>query len=122
MDFYEVLAQVIEVLRREGRASYRALKRQSGLDDDYLEDLKLALVKVKQLAVDQDGEVLVWTGDPASPEPGARHRAESESRFQTVLQAVMGCSNVTCGLRTARSSGHSPLTMRYWRRYGKNLS
>jgi hypothetical protein len=28
MDFYEVLAQVIESLQREGRTSYRALRRQ----------------------------------------------------------------------------------------------
>jgi hypothetical protein len=36
MDFYEVLAQVIDVLKREGRTSYRALKRQFDIDDAYL--------------------------------------------------------------------------------------
>ena len=35
MTFDEVLAQVREVLEREGRVSYRALKRRFGLDDDY---------------------------------------------------------------------------------------
>jgi hypothetical protein len=39
-DFYDVLAEVTQLLQREGRASYRALKRQSNLDDAYLEDLK----------------------------------------------------------------------------------
>lgn len=39
MDFYAVLAQVMELLQREGRVSYRALKRQCDRDDDYLEDL-----------------------------------------------------------------------------------
>ena len=34
MDFYAVLAQVSELLQREGRVSYRALKVQFGLDDD----------------------------------------------------------------------------------------
>jgi hypothetical protein len=62
MDFYAVLARVIELLQREGRTSYRALKRQFALDDDYLEDLKVELIEVKQLAVDQDGTMLVWTG------------------------------------------------------------
>jgi tetratricopeptide (TPR) repeat protein len=62
MDFYEVLARVIEILQREGRTSYRALKRQFGVDDAYLEDLKVELIEVKQLAVDREGTMLVWTG------------------------------------------------------------
>ena len=62
MDFYTVLARVIELLQREGRTSYRALERQFALDDDYLADLKVELIEVKQLAVDQDGTMLVWTG------------------------------------------------------------
>jgi hypothetical protein len=47
MDFYAVLVRIIEILQREGRTSYRALKRQSDLDDDYLEDLKVELIEVK---------------------------------------------------------------------------
>jgi class 3 adenylate cyclase/tetratricopeptide (TPR) repeat protein len=45
------------------------LKRQFSLDDDYLDDLKVELIEVKQVAVDQDGKILVWTGKavPASP-------------------------------------------------------
>ena len=67
MDFYEVLDQVIDLLRSRSRVSYRALKRQYSLDDDYLEDLKVELIKSQQLAVDEDGEVLVWTGEVGSP-------------------------------------------------------
>ena len=33
MDFYEILDQVIVLLKQRGRASYRALKRQFALDD-----------------------------------------------------------------------------------------
>jgi hypothetical protein len=62
MEFDVVLAQVTELLQREGRVSYRALKRRFTLDDDYLEDLKAELIKAKRLAVDEEGEVLVWTG------------------------------------------------------------
>ena len=67
MDFYAVLTQVMELLQREGRVSYRALKRQFDLDNDYLEDLKAELIKAKRLAVDEDGDVLVWTGGTALP-------------------------------------------------------
>ena len=65
MTFDEILAQVRELLEREGRVSYRALKRRFSLDDDYLEDLKDELIKAKQLARDEEGAVLIWTG--ASP-------------------------------------------------------
>ena len=41
MDFYAVLDQVITLLQSRHRVSYRALKRQFGLDDAYLEDLKV---------------------------------------------------------------------------------
>jgi predicted ATPase/class 3 adenylate cyclase len=67
--FKEVMDQVMTWLQQDQRISYRALKRQFSLDDDYLDDLKVELIEVKQVAVDQDGKVLVWTGKagPASP-------------------------------------------------------
>jgi class 3 adenylate cyclase len=62
MDFYAVLDQIIALLRSRRRVSYGALKRQFGLDDAYLDDLKVELIEVHQVAVDQDGTMLVWTG------------------------------------------------------------
>jgi class 3 adenylate cyclase/tetratricopeptide (TPR) repeat protein len=62
MTFEELLDQAIALLQRRGRLTYRALKRQFDLDDDYLEDLKTELMKGQRLAVDEDGEVLVWIG------------------------------------------------------------
>lgn len=62
MTFDEVFTQVIDLLQRDGRVSYRALKRRFNLDDDYLDDLKAEIIKAKKLAVDEDGEVLVWVG------------------------------------------------------------
>src|SRR5262245_54211051 len=69
MDFYAVLAQVSELLQREGRVSYRALKVQFHLDDDQLEALKDELIEAKRLAMDERGRVLVWVGEapPAAP-------------------------------------------------------
>jgi hypothetical protein len=70
VDFYEVLSQVIALLQREKRVTYRALKRQFNLDDDYLEDVKAELIHAKKSAVDEDGVVLVWTGE-AKTEPNS---------------------------------------------------
>jgi hypothetical protein len=39
MTFDDILEQAIGMLQRRKRVSYRALKRQFDLDDDYLEDL-----------------------------------------------------------------------------------
>src|SRR5262245_6380441 len=69
MDFYAVLDEVLELLQRHKRVTYRALKRQFGLDDAYLEDLKAEIIEARQLAVDQDGTMLVWCGDIAAPPP-----------------------------------------------------
>lgn len=63
MTFKEVLAQVIEWLQQDKRLSYRALKRQFALDDDYLDDLKAELIEVRRVAVEEDGRILVWTGE-----------------------------------------------------------
>ena len=69
MTFNEVLSQTIAMLQQHGRVSYRALKRQFAIDDDFLEDLKSELVEVQQRAIDQDGTVLVWTGDTGAAAP-----------------------------------------------------
>jgi class 3 adenylate cyclase len=71
MDFYEVLERVIALLQRHGRVTYRMLKRQFDLDDDYLDDLKAELTEARQLAVDEQGNVLVWTGAPGTASPVA---------------------------------------------------
>jgi class 3 adenylate cyclase/tetratricopeptide (TPR) repeat protein len=69
---YRVLAildQAIELLRHRLRVTYRVLKRQFDLDDDLLEDLKEELIYGQRLAVDEEGRVLVWTGDSTSASP-----------------------------------------------------
>src|SRR5215467_47722 len=63
MTFDELLAQVLALLQREKRVSYRALKRRFDLDDNYLEDVKDELIYAKKLAVDEENRVLVWTGN-----------------------------------------------------------
>jgi predicted ATPase/class 3 adenylate cyclase len=85
MDFYDVLAQVIVLLQRQGRVSYRALQRQFALDEAYLEDLKTELIEAQRLAVDENGRVLVWTGEAVTtptPPPLPPHA------LQSALQAI----------------------------------
>ena len=62
MTFEELLAQVAELLQRQGRISYGGLKRRFGLDDAYLQDVKDELIDAQQVALDEDGKVLIWRG------------------------------------------------------------
>ena len=105
MEFADILEQTIALLQHQGRISYGALKRRFGLDDAYLDDLKIELIEAQQLARDENGRILVWSGPsaPASPpvvEPalspalavpqgefprGERRTLEAERRQLTVL-------------------------------------
>src|SRR6516165_7538343 len=86
MTFDEVLTQALELLKRQGRVSYSALKRRFDLDDDYLNDLKDEILYVHPVR-DDEGRGLVWTGAQASaatpsPAPGMPARAASPSTEQ----------------------------------------
>ena len=121
MSFDEVLTRVLDLLQRQGRVSYRALKRRFDLDDDYLEDLKAEIIKAQRLAVDEGGEVLVWVGaedatlapahdqehPPLSYTPmhlaekilNSRTALEGERKLVTVLFAdIKGSTELIAGL------------------------
>jgi hypothetical protein len=48
--------------------SYWALKQEFGLDEAFIEGLKQELIIAKRVAIDEGGQVLVWTGGVALPE------------------------------------------------------
>jgi hypothetical protein len=60
--FDAILAQVLDLLQRQRRVWYRALRQRFDLDEDSLEDLKAEIIKAQRRAVAEGGEVLVWTG------------------------------------------------------------
>ena len=62
MTFDEILTQIIELLQRQSRVSYGALKRRFALDEEYLQDLKDELIDARRIARDEKGRVLVWVG------------------------------------------------------------
>jgi hypothetical protein len=72
MTFEELLDQAIAMLKRRGRRTYSTLKRQFQFDDTLLEDLKNQLIAGRRLVVDEQGNILVWTGIEGSfPHPAA---------------------------------------------------
>ncbi len=87
MTFDDVLDQVLELLQREGRVSYRALKLRFDISDDYIEGIKDELIYAKKLAVDEEHRVLVWVGEQAAastppPVPGTPELASAPASEQ----------------------------------------
>jgi class 3 adenylate cyclase len=80
MTFEEILDQAIAMLQRRGRLTYGTLKRQFQLDDAALEDLKNELIEGQRLAVDERGNVLVWTGAEVSTAHPTTPSASSQER------------------------------------------
>src|ERR1700704_266345 len=80
MTFEEILDHAIAMLRRRGRLTYGTLKRQFQLDDAALDDLKNELIEGQRLAVDERGNVLVWTGAEVAPSHPTAPPASSQDR------------------------------------------
>jgi class 3 adenylate cyclase/tetratricopeptide (TPR) repeat protein len=89
MEFDDLLTRVLDLLRREGRVSYRALKVRFQLDDAVLDALKDEIIDAKRLAVDEQGKLLVWratNADSLAPVVTETPAATREERRQlTVL-------------------------------------
>jgi class 3 adenylate cyclase/predicted ATPase len=67
MNFEEILNEAIAMLQRRRRVAYRTLQVQFNLDNNALEALKDELLYAQQVAQDEDGRVLVWTGGAETP-------------------------------------------------------
>jgi hypothetical protein len=78
MRFFGIVTLAIALLQREGRITYRALKRGFELDDASLEDLWRERI-FRRLARNEAGEGLVWIGGAPLP-------------VGTTADAVMGLS------------------------------
>ena len=78
MDFYDILDQVLALLQRHQRVTYRAVQRQFGMDEDTLADLKDALLYAHPEVRDDAGRGLIWTGDPSTALPAASPAARTQ--------------------------------------------
>ena len=119
MDLLKVLEQVRELLERKGRITYRMLKAQFQLDDESLETLKDELIKAERVARDENGEVLVWTGDgetnvapprtPSEPQPPTSYTPPHLAERILAEQAAMESRGATDGERKTITAVFSDL-------------
>jgi hypothetical protein len=107
--FYEVVDRAIELLCSRGRASYRALQAEFDLTDKHLEALKEELIEAQQVAVDEDGKVLVWVSEgeatstssstPLHSQPPASYTPPHLAERILAEQAAMEARGATDGER-----------------------
>ncbi len=99
MTFEEILSQSSAILKKHGKVSYRALKRQFDIDDDFLDDIKYELVAIHKVAREEDGSMLIWIGStdpltnadqsnemlPRTDKPRENRQVSAERRQLTVM-------------------------------------
>ena len=95
MKFSDVVEQARALLQRTGKLTYRVLKREFALDDEALEDLREQFIVAEEVAVDQDGKMLVWVGEGDRGEKGKRGKRAKKTRRK--------------GERRHRTAGPEPL-------------
>ena len=99
MTFDDILAQVLALLQREQRISYRTLKPRFALDDDSLEDVKDELIYAKKLARDEDNQAEAET---------CFHKALDIARSQQAKSFVKNRHQPGSTLATTRQTSGSP--------------
>ena len=65
MNFDELLEQVLALVQRQGRVSYRAIKRRFDVEEDYPADLREEILFTHPHIREEEGRGLVWTAAPA---------------------------------------------------------
>jgi class 3 adenylate cyclase/predicted ATPase len=108
MKFSDIVDQARALLQRTGKLTYRVLRREFALDDEALEDLKEQFIHAEEVAVDQDGRMLVWKGENTAAAPvSSPPQAQSPARYTPAHlaeriraeQAAMAARGVTEGER-----------------------
>ena len=99
MRFRKLLKETLWLLLTEKRVSYRRLRLEFDLDDACLEGLRHELIQIKHVAVDQDGECLVWAGTAEMVTATSSARALSPTNRLTPIGEIKA---------TVRPEGRAP--------------
>ncbi|MGE0826331.1 MAG: hypothetical protein AB7G75_23015 [Candidatus Binatia bacterium] len=84
MKFSAVVEQVLDLLQRQGRVSYRMLKQEFALDDDFLADLKEELLYSHAHQVREEEPGLVWVREGIKGETAKGIKREREGETAKV--------------------------------------
>lgn len=89
MAFQDVLRKTVKWLEQDKRIAYTAIKRQFSIDDNYLNDLRKAIIYTFPQFVEDDGHGLIWTSESKLPESEDNNGKIKTARFHALLPIVM---------------------------------
>jgi class 3 adenylate cyclase len=106
LDLYEVLDQIVDLLRQRGKVTYSALRFQFQLDDDALAVLKEELLYAQPEIEDDKGRGLLWKGTPdvVSPPPPASDPASPSAIDQERDPVAYTPAHLADKIRHSRSA------------------
>ena len=89
MAFQDVLRKTVKWLEQDKRIAYTAIKRQFSVDDNYLNDLKKAIIYTFPQSVEDDGRGLVWISESKLPDSEDNNGIIETARLRALLPIVM---------------------------------
>jgi hypothetical protein len=106
--FHVMLSAVMWWLQRERRVTYRALKHILGFDDALLEGIREELT-LRRLAIDEEGKVLVWTGEdqPVTP-PVVDVSIQPATADTTAVVSSLAASTLSPPITEPTMPSHGP--------------
>ena len=107
MGFYEILDQVVDLLRQRGRVTYRALQREFQLDEDALTDLKDESLYAHPEVHDDAGRGLVWSRAPDTTSTVASPAASPQDRAPLAYTPIWPSRSSPPGVRWKASASRS---------------
>src|SRR5262245_17305608 len=113
MTFDDILAQIIDLLKRQGRVSYRAIRRRFDIDDDYIEDLKEEILYVHPV-IDDEGRGLIWTGDTVSGQAVVSQPAQSTPQPVVQAQPATQVALLSPAPHAPHDAERRQLTVMFW--------
>src|SRR5262249_24250018 len=106
--FHAVLPDVMGLLQRERRVTYRRLTYVFGLDAVLLEDLREELT-FRHLAIAEGGKGLVWTGEVPSIPPSVRAVPSPQVTAHTPSVASPAAPTLPPCITATQTPSHAPI-------------
>ncbi len=91
--FHALLPVIMVLLQRERRVTYRRLQYVFAVDDRFLQEVRNELT-LRRLVTDEEGEVLVWTGEaqPATPPAVSALSSAAPPEATTIMSTAIPAS------------------------------
>jgi predicted ATPase len=120
MKFGDIVKEVVWCLLTEGQVSYHRLRRDFGLDEAGLDDLRTLLIEAKGCAADRDGRYLVWAPGGATAPPGTAVPAADALLEKDFPEAAEAQPDLVA--RHCAEAGSTEAAIAHWLKAGREAA